>query len=141
MRLYFMLFLEEKKEAALFMATAIPKAEASPRNENGVLKFYKGNTFQYYIHLVLKDQDREEIMVNNDTDTLTVKFFNIKNDLVKTFEFGKGKELSVSNNIAEFDFTNEVTALFDRGRYRYVGDFESPTLGRRTVINAPMLVE
>jgi hypothetical protein len=123
------------------MATAIPRAETSPRNENGVLKFYKGNTFQYYIHLFLKDQDNEEINFNNDTDTLTVKFFSAKNDLVKTFEFGKGKNLALKNNIAEFDFTDEITALFDRGRYRYVGDYESPTLGRRTVINAPMLVE
>lgn len=123
------------------MATAIPKAERTPRNENGVLKFYKGNTFQYYIHLFLKDQDGEEISFNNETDTLTVKFIDIKNNVIKTFEFGKDKELAVENNIAEFDFTDDVTALFDRGRYKYIGDFESPTLGRRTIINAPMLVE
>lgn len=123
------------------MATAIPRAETSPRNENGVLKFYKGNTFQYYIHLFLKDQDDEEINFNNDTDTLTVRFFDIKNDLIKTFEFGKGKELSIENNIAEFDFTDEVTALFEKGRYKYIGDFENPAIGRRTIINAPMMVE
>lgn len=123
------------------MATAIPRAETSPRNENGILKFYKGNTFQYYIHLFLKDQDGEEIKFDNGTDTLTVKFFDIKNNLIKSFEFGKGKNLSVENNVAEFNFTDEVTVLFDRGRYRYIGDFESPTLGRRTVINAPMMVE
>lgn len=123
------------------MATAIPRAEVSPRNENGILKFYKGNTFQYYIHIFLRDQDGEEIAFNNETDTLTVNFFDIKNNLIKAFEFGKDKELQIENNIAKFDFTDEVSGLFDKGRYRYIGDFASPTLGKRTVINAPMLVE
>ena len=125
------------------MAIRIPSAEVSPRNDNGILKFYEGDTFKFQLYLELEDQDGEDIILDGSKDSVVINFFNYKNRIIETFSFGKGKDNPIGvENILELDFDEETTGLFEKGKYTYDCIVEIEGIGRRTIIDqAPVLVE
>lgn len=125
------------------MAINIPSANVSPRNDNGILKFYEGDTFNFNLALELRDQDDTDIILDGGKDSVEIVFYDYKNQLVKQFGFGKGhSNLIGEGNILELVFDDETTKLFSEGKYTYDGFVEIEGIGRRTIINrAPVLVE
>ena len=125
------------------MAINIPSANVSPRNDNGILKFYEGDTFEFDLCLELKDQDGEDIVLDGTNDSAVVTFYDYKNKVVKIFSFGKDKDNLISEgNILKHDFDEETSSLFSKGKYTYDGVVEIAGIGRRTVIDrAPVIVE
>lgn len=91
----------------------IPSAKPSPRIENGVLKWYVGDTFTIQLELELTDQDGEEIVIGEE-DTVTVKFIDDELNTVKEFNCSE-----IPNNTIELAFDEDVTALFHKGKYSY----------------------
>lgn len=88
----------------------IPNAKQSPRIERGVLKWYRGDTFDLQIDLELTDQDGVAVEA---TGTVEVVFRNDCNRPVKEFT------LTPANNIVTMDFNADVSALFPIGEYTY----------------------
>lgn len=125
------------------MAINIPSANVSPRNDNGILKFYEGDTFTFNLYFELEDQDNKEIILDGNKDSIVITFYDYKNRIVKTFSFGKGKDEAIlEGNIVELDFDEETSKLFEEGKYSYDGVVEIEGIGKRTIINkAPVLVE
>lgn len=125
------------------MATNIPSANISPRNDNGILKFYEGNTFTFNLMFNLKDQDGEEIVLDGSKDSVVISFSDYKNRLITTFGYGKGQNNSIlDGNIVQVDFDDSVSQLFEKGKYQYNGVIEIEGIGKRTVIDrAPVVVE
>lgn len=105
----------------------IPSAKQSPRIENGVLKWYAGDTFSLQMELELEDQDGEPVILTS-TDTVKVSFYNECRENVKTFEF-----TDVQSNTVTLEFDATVTALFSKGRYIY---FVSVQREERTTVAA-----
>lgn len=125
------------------MAINIPSANVSPRNDNGILKFYEGDTFVFNLCLELKDQDEKDIILDSEKDSVEIVFYDNKNYVKKQFNFGKEKEAAIGEgNILELVFDEETSNAFSKGRYTYDGFVTIEGIGRRTVINrAPVLVE
>lgn len=125
------------------MAIRIPSAEVSPRNDNGILKFYEGDTFKFQLYLELEDQDGEDIILDGSKDSVVINFFDYKNIIAKTFGFGKDKDnLIGAENILELDFDEETTGLFEKGKYTYDCIVEIEGIGKRKIIDrAPVIVE
>ncbi len=125
------------------MAIRIPSAEVSPRNDNGILKFYEGDTFIFQLYLELEDQDGEDIILDGSKDSVVISFFDYKNRIAKTFSFGNGKDnLIGAENILELDFDEETTGLFEKGKYTYDCIVEIEGIGKRKIIDrAPVIVE
>ena len=105
----------------------IPAAKQSPRLENGVVKWYEGDTFRLQLVLDIVDQDGEPVVIG-ENDTVTVSFQNDALTTVKEFTFTE-----VENNTVTMEFTSEVTALFPKGRYTY--DVHYTGANRTTVCN------
>ena len=101
------------------MITELPKAKLSPRNVNGVLKFYEGDTFSYYLILELSDQSGEPLTLDPSAATVKVRFFDCRKQPVKEFVFGGDDGGEINENKITLDFDSETTALFHRGRYTY----------------------
>lgn len=91
----------------------IPAAKQSPRLENGVVKWYEGDTFRLQLVLDIVDQDGEPVVIG-ENDTVTVSFQNDALTTVKEFTFTE-----VENNTVTMEFDSTVTALFPAGRYTY----------------------
>lgn len=125
------------------MALKIPSAETSPRNDNGILKFYEGDTFVFSLTLDLQDQDGLDIELNGETDSAVVTFRDYKNRVIRTFEYGEGYDGVIgTGNILEIEFTDTVSELFSRGKYSYDCYVDIDGIGRRTVISdASVIVE
>lgn len=125
------------------MAINIPSANVSPRNDNGILKFYEGDTFVFNLCLELKDQDDKDIILDTEKDSVEIVFYDYKNYVKKQFEYGKDKENPIkSGNILELQFDKETTSAFLKGKYTYDGFVNIEGIGRRTIIDkAPVLVE
>lgn len=91
----------------------LENAKMSPRIENGILCWYKGDEFTFSINLVLMDTDGEIVDILPE-DKITVLFEDEKGEEVKEFEF-----TSISANTITLEFVDEVTALFREGKYKY----------------------
>ena len=107
--------------------SSIPNARQSPRIENGIVKWYEGDTFDLCLELELTDQDGDDIAIAASS-TVTVEFVNRQNEAVKTFEF-----TGITGNTVTLDFDSACTALFPKGEYRYCVYY---TAGRRTTLAA-----
>ncbi len=125
------------------MAINIPSADISPRNDNGILKFYEGDTFKFNLMLELKDQDNEDVILDSAKDEVQIVFYNYKNKIIKSFDFGKDKTNAIGEgNLLELEFDKDTSAFFEKGKYTYDGFATIEGIGRRTIINrAPVLVE
>lgn len=87
---------------------------SSPRVENGILYWNEGDTFSYCMEFELIDQDKEPIDLNDENDTLTITFYNRKNQLIKQFVFGKENSTDILNNSVMMSFDAECSALFEK---------------------------
>ena len=101
------------------MISEIPKAKLSPRNVNGVLKFYEGDTFTCYLTLELTDQSGAPVILDGSESEVKFCFYDSKNRLVKEFVFGGEAGGEINENKMNLDFDCETTALFHRGKYTY----------------------
>ena len=90
-------------------ANTIPGARVSPRIANGCICWYEGDTFS----IRLEDQDGAEVAIGQ-TDTIKVTFYDWTKKAVQEFSFTGADE-----NTVTLAFTDEVTAKFPRGIYRY----------------------
>ena len=76
----------------------IPGARVSPRIANGCICWYEGDTFSLRLRLELEDQAGADVTIGQ-TDTIKVT--------------------GADENTVTLAFTDEVTAKFPRGIYRY----------------------
>ena len=91
----------------------IPAAKQSPRLENGIVKWYEGDTFRLQLVLDIVDQDGECVEIGEE-DIVTVSFHNDDLASVKEFCF-----TGVENNTITLLFDSTCTALFPAGHYTY----------------------
>lgn len=91
----------------------LPAARQSPRIENGIIKWYEGDTFELALTLELTDQDGEDISIAADSG-VTVVFRDRREETVKTFSF-----TNIVGNTVTLDFDAECSALFPKGEYSY----------------------
>ena len=101
------------------MITELPKAKLSPRNVNGVLKFYEGDTFTYCLYIELFDQDGVPFVLDDSAATVKVRFFDRRKQLVKEFVFGGENGECINENKITLVFDTDTAALFHRGKYTY----------------------
>lgn len=92
----------------------IPNAAPSPRVENGVLRWYAGDTFTLGLELEILDQDGETVEIGTG-DTLTVDFFDAYRGKVYTVSL----DAEALSGSPEIEIGTEVTAKFPAGAYRY----------------------
>ena len=114
----------------------LPAGRESPRIENGVLYWYAGDTFTLNLELSLEDQDGTKLTVNNETDDVTVTFYNDRRERVKAFSYGKAEEGeandgAITGNVVSLVFDKNVSALFPKGSYHY--DVVYQSTWRRTL--------
>ena len=107
--------------------STIPAAKASPRIENGVLKWYEGDTFDLTIEITLVDATPVAIDIPASA-TITLIFYNERKAKVKDFIF-----TNIENNKIDVPMDAETSALFKRGRYSYDMKYDSATL--TTIVN------
>lgn len=94
-------------------ANTIPGARVSPRIANGCICWYEGDTFSLRLRMELEDQDGADVTIGQ-TDTIKVTFYDWTRKAVQEFSFTGADE-----NTVTLAFTDEVTAKFPRGIYRY----------------------
>ena len=111
----------------------------SPRLENGVLTWFKGDTFNFRLALSLYDQTGGPIDIA-ETDSLKINFYNAKNELIKTFAFGEGGEAVEDGNTVCLAFSDATSGLFEKGSYHYDIILEG-TETTTVTSNAPAAVE
>ena len=103
-------------------------APQSPRMDNGVLKWFYGDTFvvDMVINLVAEAVGEDGTLGNrlinfNESDQIMVTFFNDRKELVHSFILKNisNDETSESYHMASLDFTKDISHKFRRGRYTY----------------------
>ena len=97
----------------------IKSAKSSPRLENGILKWYHGDSFQieWEINLTQNGEPYEY----DSNDELIFSFFNKPGkELVHQFTF-----TNIQDGIVTLDFTEEISNKFDVGHYSYCIKFNS----------------
>lgn len=103
-------------------------APQSPRMDNGVLKWFYGDTFvvDMVINLVEEEVGEDGTLVNrlinfNESDQIMVTFFNDRKELVHSFILKNisNDETSESYHTASLDFTKDISHKFRCGRYTY----------------------
>lgn len=99
--------------------TELPRPKLSPRNVNGVLKFYEGDTFSYCLYIELSDQDGVPVILDPALAEIKVRFYDRRKQLIKEFAFGGTDGGEINENRITLDFDSETTALFKKGRYTY----------------------
>lgn len=88
----------------------IPNAKQSPRIDNGILMFYKDDTFTLQIELEMTDQDGVAVEATGEVD---VVFRDDCHEIVKQFS------CTPVDNVITLEFTEDVSALFPIGTYTY----------------------
>lgn len=92
----------------------IPSAKLSPRVEcNGTIAWYNLDTFNLDFEIKLITEDGTQIDLE-ESDLLQIVFYNSSGDTVYTFSFTE-----FVDNTVTLEFNQEVTALFEKGRYLY----------------------
>lgn len=94
------------------MAT-LPGAAASPRIENGVLRWYEGDTFQVNLLLTLTDQDGAPVTLNSG-DTATLTFRDRRRAVADTVTF-----TNIRNGALPLVMDAARSARFPAGTYTY----------------------
>lgn len=108
----------------------LPAAKPSPRIVEGVIYWYKGDTFQIDLALNIKDQDGESIDIQPQ-DIVKIVFFGFsksKGDTIAEIELE-----GIQNNVFSLNFTEELSRKFDRGVYLY--DIYLTHNHRTTIVN------
>ena len=90
----------------------IKLAEQSPRIEDGIIKWYAGDTFELNFEFEFSDTEGN-VISSEETDYLEFKIFNEYYDTIYEEVVYKSHEVSVYMN-------DENTAKFPRGKYFYV---------------------
>ena len=90
----------------------LPGAKQSPRIENGIIKFYEGDTFSLNVEIELVDQDKLPVNIGAD-DTVEVVFLDKSENVVTEMTFS-----GVSNNTISVEFTRN-TLCFRRKTRTY----------------------
>lgn len=106
------------KRSDMTMKT-IPRAKASPRMENGVIRWYEGDTFRLTLILNLKMLSEESYPIG-EGDSVTVNTYDDIKNLVESINFDK-----IENNSVVIDFDSVRTAKYPKGKYRYDVIFKS----------------
>lgn len=110
------------------MENVIVPAPQSPRMDNGVLKWFYGDTFaiDMVINLVEQETDEEGNTVNklinfSDEDQMVVTFFNSRKEVVHSFiaKNISNDESSENYHTISLEFTKDVSHKFCKGRYTY----------------------
>lgn len=105
--------------------TKIPAARCSPRNDNGVLHWYEGDTFLLDLSVRLRDESGD-VVPFAASDTVIITFFDKHEDAVHQFSFNK-----IQDNTVQLDFDAVVTTKFPAGAYTYDAVYEGQY--RRTI--------
>lgn len=92
----------------------IPNAMPSPRIENGILRWYAGDTFTLGLELDILDQDGAEVSIGT-SDSLTVNFYDAFREKVYTAAL----DAAALGGAPEIAFNAETTAKFPAGKYTY----------------------
>lgn len=104
----------------------IPNAMPSPRIENGILRWYAGDTFTLGLELDIQDQDGEEVSIGT-SDRLTVNFYDAFRAKTHTVTL----DAAALGGTPEVAFNAETTAKFPAGKYTYDMIF---THGEKTTV-------
>ena len=94
------------------MTTLSNETKVSPRFENTRLCYYEGDTFSLEIPIDLS-RDGEKIDIT-ENDIIKFTFYDAYGDFFTEREF-----TNIENNTVLFDWNEEFTSLFKKGRYTY----------------------
>lgn len=89
----------------------IPTAKKSPRIEDGVIKWYEGDTFT--LALIIKIRDDDGPIDISNTDIILCKFYNDTGN-VETLEF-----TNIEDNVIYINVDDTLTKKFPQGLYKY----------------------
>lgn len=110
------------------MENVIVPAPQSPRMDNGVLKWFYGDTFaiDMVVNLVEQETDEEGKTVNklidfSNDDQMVVTFFNSRKEVVHSFiaKNISNDEDSENYHTISLEFTKDISHKFCKGRYTY----------------------
>lgn len=110
------------------MENVMVPAPQSPRMDNGVLKWFYGDTFaiDMVINLVEQNIDESGEYINriidfDEDDQITVVFFNAHKEVVYSFVAKNisNDEGSENYHTITLDFTKDISHKFRKGRYTY----------------------
>lgn len=93
------------------MAEKIPGGVISPRIQDGVIYWQRGDVFRF--NLMLKLYSMGEKLALSDEDIVTVTFYDSGEHKVYVFS------TSAVGNTAALFFDKSISELFDKGRYTY----------------------
>lgn len=111
--------------------TNLPNSLPSPRITDGVLRWYKGDTFELTVTIDLTDQDDAPVDIK-PSDILTIAFSKEDGIEIHTFEFTNIIDATVT-----LGFTQAISDLFDTGCYAYTVTLNSErviTLARESLV-------
>ena len=94
-------------------SNVIPAARVIPRIANGCICWYEGDTFSLRLRLELEDQDSAAVTVGA-SDSVKITFYDRMRAQVQQFVFS-----GIVGNTVTLDFTEDVSAKFRKGLYRY----------------------
>lgn len=92
----------------------VPHAKKSPRNADGVIYWYEGDTFPLKLSVVLKD-DSKNVVSFCEGDKLEVVFFTAE----RKTEICRKEFKDISSGEIVLDFNDELTGKFRVGQYVY----------------------
>ena len=91
----------------------VPAAKQSPRVEDGVIKWYQGDTFKIKFIVTIKDKETQEVIPLQNGDVITITFVN-HGTHIKVYSFTEFEDNSFELFVNDTD-----TLLFKKGTYRY----------------------
>lgn len=112
----------------------IPAGVPTPRIVGGVLKWYAGDTFRLQVDLELRDENGDALHLSEGQ---TVTFVFRDETGRKVYELCCA---DIEDNRVVLWFTEEVSALFPRGRYTYDVIYRG-AVRRMLAHKAPVIVE
>jgi len=93
----------------------IINAKQSPRIEDGILKWYEGDTFSFVWTINITNKDTGNPIIFMLEDSIDFEFFNEFGQLIQVFHFGN----IPTDNKVRLDFNEDVSKKFRRGKYKY----------------------
>lgn len=100
----------------------IVTSKGSPRFDGRTLKWFCGNTFPYSMEIELIDSDTGEAIVPSEEDSIVVRFYDKRDNIIHEFAFNGLTAYEVDGKTyveIVMNFTEEVTEKFDVGKYTY----------------------
>lgn len=90
-------------------------AKQSPRIEDGILKWYEGDTFSFIWTINLTNKDTGNPMVFMPEESVDFEFCNEFGQLIQVFSFDN----IPTDNKVRLDFNEDVSRKFRIGKYKY----------------------